>query len=357
MPAEFFEQRDGGIVDELKNDPEHFQENLAKISKEKIVVVATGALLGDFYRDNDDDRKRLFHEWLRWIFGNQPRTRAWWHWLSEEKKRCIDHGIDDRDSYTIKLLQSITGPNAPNSEAKAQFEKEHTSWSYYESYFFEWFLRRYDIVRARQVFYGQWIARYVHFILAALLIPVVVLYFVFYAPQACAWLVAGSVMVSAILVCAMPFRDHLNSYFQSLMPRLAVTTGLGYLFLFSASGLVDAIYLNALQPIWQIAISTAIILAIWLYLMQMIERRVQPSIGLGRALMRSSHLMVMAAIYSSLGLFVSAPVLFSRAFLSGELFRPTRGAEAYLLITAAIALAIGVVVQLVWEERAVTEPL
>jgi hypothetical protein len=171
------------------------------------------------------------------------------------------------------------------------------------------------------------------------------------------WLVAALVVVAAFVVGKFATGIQPAYYLQSLIPRMAVTTGLGYLFLFSASGLVAAIYYNPLAPVWQIITSLALVLFVLIYMIQVIQRRVVPRLNLCQACQRSLHLLWLGLAYSAIGLLVSAPVLFTAIFLDGK---PGGNvpppSPAALLTTAAIVLAIGVALQLVWDDKPVTEP-
>jgi len=65
--------------------------------------------------------------------------------------------------------------------------------------------------------------------------------------------------------------------------------------------------------------------------------------------------MQMAVIYSAVGLHLSAPIITSGAFLDQSNSVQPKPPE--LLVLGSVALAIGVALQLVWEDKPVTEPI
>ena len=320
------------------------------ISNTDKVWLAKDALAGGCFITGKDAFGKEFHAWLRWAQSDHPRAVLWWHWLNEHP----DPDIPSRDEYVSKLWQTMNDSNHPNHRAKAQVSDELTPWSYYERHFFNWFLGRYNLVDARRVFKQNRISRYVHLPVSLLTLGAVIGFFGFGCQSGCEWMVAalGIMLVFALGNLAAWIEP--AYYLQSLMPRMAVTTGLGYLFLFSASGLVAAIYHNPLSLVWQIIISVALVLFVFSYMMQVIQRCVVPRLHFRRAGARALHLLCLGIAYSAIGLLISAPVLFSPLFDQNFVTAPPPGA---LLITAAIALALGVALQLVWDDKPVTEPL
>lgn len=331
-------------------------ESLRTLPNEERLELARNALEGGAYPAGEDVHDDLFHHWLSWIQSEDPWAIFWWYWVNEQP----DAKISYCDEYMIQLWHSMNEKQnklAVNRKAKEYVIKEVTAWSYFEQHFFNWFLNRYNIVDARQVYNRNWISRYIHLLLSLFTSASVGWYFLSGNQSQCQWLLA---LLSVVLIFTLgnvfawikP-----GFYLQSLIPRLAVTTGIGYLFLFSASSLVKLIYLNPFDPGEQIIISLALVLLVLLYMMQVILRAVQPRPKSWIAFKRALNMLALAITYSFIGLLICAPVLYNPTFL--DLKPPYDPAYplGYLLITAAITLAIGVVLQLVWEDKPITKPL
>lgn len=330
-----------------KVDPDGKLDCFEKISNEEKTRLAKEALMGDWLAAVSEFPAHRFLTWLRWAQSDHPRAILWWHWLGEHP----DPDIPGRDEYISQLWQKINARHETHV-VKEQVAKE-TAWSFYERHFFNWFLNRYNAIDARRVFSGNQINRYVHLPVSALALLAVVWFFGWTCQTACEWLVAALAIVLVFVAGNLAAGIQPAYYLQSLIPRMAVTTGLGYLFLFSASGLVAAIYNNRLPLAGQIIISFALVAFVLIYMIQVIQRRVVPRLNCWQAGKRSFHLLVLGLAYSAIGLLISAPVLFSPAF-DKSFTRPP--APETLLITATLVLAIGVALQLVWDDKPVTEP-
>jgi hypothetical protein len=78
-----------------------------------------------------------------------------------------------------------------------------------------------------------------------------------------------------------------------------------------------------------------------------IHRQVKPTPDRNETIIRAFDFLLIGVTYSVIGLFFFAQLFFGKASIS-----PVK-----LCLTGAIALAIGVVLQLVWDDKPVTEPL
>jgi len=340
MPA-----MDGETSPWSKINSEGAVEDLSNALK---LELAKSALVGGCFPNGNTALRDRFHDWLRWIQSDDPTAVTWWHWINEQREPGLQ-----RDEYISRLWQSINDPNGVNRPAKEQVTNEITAWSFYERHFFNWFLNRYNTVDARRVFNDNRLNRYVHLPVSLLAMGIVAGFFGWACQTRCAWLCAALLIGLVFLLGNLAAGIQPAYYLQSLIPRMAVTTGLGYLFLFSASGLVAAIYYNTLPLAAQIIISFALMLFVLIYMIQVIQRRVVPRLNFWQACKRSFHLLWLGLAYSAIGLLVSAPVLFSSYFDKSFTSHP---APEKLLVTATIVLAIGVALQLVWDDKPVTEP-
>lgn len=335
-----------------KVDPGGSFDCFRRISNTEKAWLAKDALSGGCFIGGKDAFGKEFHTWLRWVQSGDARATLWWSWLDEHP----DPDIPKRDAYVSRLWHSMNDEHEPNKLAQLQVTKELTPWPVYERHFFNWFLTRYNVTDARGVFRKNWVGRYVHWPLSLLTLGVVTWFFCFTSRTGCEWLTTLLGILLIFILGNIVVWMEPSYYLQSLMPRMAVTTGLGYLYLFSAGGLMATIYKNQLEEFWQISIAMALIFVVLFYMIQVIQRRVVPRLSFWHACGRAFHLLGLGIAYSAIGLFISAPILFSRFFDATFVDKPLEE-PARLLVSGAIALTIGVVSQLVWDDKPVTEPL
>jgi hypothetical protein len=300
-----------------------------------------------------EDRALEMDNWLRWGQSDEPESRKRWAWLTEPTQ-----GLD-RDKWVLKLWQTIE----KDREIRTVIEGE-VPWSFYQRHFFGWFLGRFNVQAARAVFVSwRWrLAGWLHYLLALVIVVGTFVSLQWPASPIPSFQVFLALLGFLVVVGFIAARSGLPlyAYFNSLIPRLAAAVGIGYIFLFSAPHLVQMI--NVLgEPTrndWLTVV--ALSLAPLLYIMFHIHRRVDPPLKFSSLLRRSSSVLVLAISYSALELLVAAPILFSSSFLCGV--TPNEGCLPHpnlhhLALCAAIALNLGVVLQLAWDEKPLTEPL
>ena len=135
---------------------------------------------------------------------------------------------------------------------------------------------------------------------------------------------------------------------------------IGYLFLLSVPDFIFYIYSNSLDVKIQIAVSIALILFTYGFIMLNIQKRVKPDLFLPQLLLRGGHLLFIAAGYAAVGLFFVEKVLFMKVYSSSAFqykIESLTVSDSQLMLCASISLVIGVSLQLIWEEKPVTEPL
>ena len=273
----------------------------------------------------------------------------------------------DRDRYVLDLWRSIAHPEGPNHGLIDWIEKSHAPWEYYRRHFFGWFLGRFDLGAARAVYADTVLARWLHPLWAALAIALSIV------AVGQGWSFATSML--AILGFAgftfgagLGFRFRkpslpLHAYFQSLIPRLGAAVGVGYLFLISTSELVQILDALDRSPAFFIGSSLILTLVSLLYIAFHIARRVHPQPGFGRLLRSSFSVLFLALGYTAIEIVAVGRLLFSPLFLCGAHPDPhgpaciIHGEPYRLALCAAIALNLGVILQLAWDEKPLTEPL
>jgi hypothetical protein len=307
--------------------------------------------------------KHIFHIILTWVVSDRPSALQWWHWLEAQKQKQNDKCLEfpHRDAFVLEIWQNLNDPQKPHGAAKAQVEAMRTDWSYYQNYFFNWFMQRYNIPAAFEVFGVRAMPGHLYpgGYSAAIVAAVLFCWICFdvFGFGMCGWSCTLFIVIVIVGILFLESKIDKNIPYayliQVLTPRLGVMTGIGYLFLLSAKDLVQYIIKTDFQWWGQIIISSALILSVWVYLTQAIQRQVKPRISFRNAWKRSTNLMAAAVAYSAIGLHLSAPILTSPKLLAEKICYNTLD----LLMMASLALAIGVVLQLVWEDKPVTEPL
>lgn len=362
-------------IRELKTaKPDNLLDMLRNATLEAKLGLALQAREGEFY-DNQNkplygQDKEFFMAWLSWVQSAHPTALQWWYWvqrLSDNKLQKLAGGSKEletellrlrsmeRDDYVLELWESMA-EGKPNYGGQITVKERLTHWSYYQTYFFQWFLQRFNIPAALSVFEGRCITACYFPTIAILIITGVAIKWMFFPEswQAWRWCLLGIIIV---LLPAFLWRKALRRYiFQAMIPRLAVTTAIGYLFLFSAGSLVKYVFSPDLPWQVQLLICPTVIGLVWYYLAQNILRQVKPQLRYRRSVFNhSGFLMMLAAIYSAIGLHVCAPIFLSGSFLDSS--TAVQPKPLALLVLASLALAIGVALQLVWEDKPVTEPL
>ncbi len=294
---------------------------------------------------------KLIDERLRWGQSDDPETRRHWAWLVSKESKI------DRDDWVLQVFQSVRDDK---DRIARNVIEEKAPWDFYERHFFGWFLGRFDVRAARSIFIDPRKATRLHGLLVALLVAV-------------PWLSLGrldltpSLMVFAALLALVVLIGSTGmtglpgyAYFNSLSPRLAAAVGIGYLFFFSAPHLIKILN-DTWRPWWQLWMGVvALISAAFVYLSFHISRRVHPQLNKRDLFRRSGAILSLALAYSSLGLLIAGPVLFSQTFLSTAAGGQTVTVQVdvhRLAFCAAIALNLGVILQLAWDEKPLTEPL
>ena len=297
-----------------------------------------------------DQRAFQFDDWLRWGQSDDPQTRKQWAWLADKKRL-------DRDRWVLDLWRSF----AKDSEARAETETE-APWSFYQRHFFGWFLGRFDVQAACAVFVSWGLAGWLHYLLGLAIVITAFWRLQGTVEPGPSFLAFGGLLAVllaagfAVKLAGLPLYAWLNS----LIPRLGAAVGIGYLFLFSAPHLVQMLNASQRRPLHFWLGVAGLVLAALLYLMFHIYRRVEPSLEWPSLLRRSLSVLALAVAYSALELLVAAPILFSKPFLCTTC--PAAGCAVNadfhrLALCAAIALNLGVILQLAWDEKPLTEPL
>ena len=265
---------------------------------------------------------------------------------------AMDREID-RDACIQTLWELVR--NDPRLEAQ-----RHSA-EYHRWYFFRWFLERYDLARARTVWtkesLGRGLAGSIRYCQYILLLAVVGLAALL-TPAAFGWFVVGS-MVASLIVCGvvlqwLGFRQagsrmapFIAAY--SLIPRLAGTVLVGFLFLLSNQQLSR--FVLGRRSYWKLVLTVVALST--LYVVLEMSRRVHPVPKLPTLFGRAVAVVSTGAAYAlALALTGMPAIRFVAAEASPKLF--TFGQTCAV---AAIILTIGLVLNVIWSEDPVTKPL
>lgn len=309
-----------------------------------------------------EDRAHVLNDGLRWAVSDGAEVRLQWQAVA----RCEEPKLPERDAIVAALWGSIrTGETEGFRGLRNLIVDGWGGQEHYERALFAWFLGRFDLVRARGVFHHAQLTVLLHWLLLA--------FSLFALWALLTWwplgtvTAIGSATAGMVLLLACKPLSGLRSadYLQSLVPRLGAAVALGYLFLAAAPELVRVIYEQGLPggggttQRSQLLLATCLLAGTIAYTMLHIHRRVHPELRPRALLWRAVNLVATALIYAVLGLGVAAPLLFHPSLLYhgvNPLPQVDPGPHQ-LALCAAIALGLGMVLQLAWEEKPLTEPL
>lgn len=299
-----------------------------------------------FVGRDTDEAALLLNLWLLWSQSGERDAGLRWSYLTGEE------GLD-RDQEVLALWKQAKGNDTLKQEVKKK-----TVWKHYETHFFGWFLGRFNLPAARAVYVDHWLARRLHALWAVLAIAVTGTALALTRDfDLLTFVLAGFVVVVSLFAWVRKDKLPVYAYFHSLIPRLGAAIGIGYLFLLSAPHLVKLLE-ESWRPEWHFWIAGGVLLvAAFFYIAFHISRRVHPWLRLPTVVRRSWSIFLLGVGYSALELLVLAPVLFSPDLVCGAPDCAVNASPGRLALCAAIALNLGVILQLAWDEKPLTEPL
>jgi hypothetical protein len=281
---------------------------------------------------------------LRFIV-NDRQGRNMWQALRSEKEL-------DRDKLVVFVWEEV--------EKRPEIEEKYHSFEYHRLWLFEWFLRRYDIRRAREVVGGgaSWAQRAHFVLLLAVLATFVLRLSVWRTSHQTHWalLFCGFAYSMVLIALARSFRDKLPDKLEafavathSLIPRLA------------GAGAVGLVILAASQELLKVVINTnwwwlvALLLAGYGYLLLEMARRIHPMPRWARLRPHGFDVACTALAHSTTLALLAEGALRKVLSNDGRSHPPLEWSQ--LLSIAVFVFTIGLVVNLIWAEQPVTEPL
>ncbi len=325
------------------------QEGLRRLALD----VRDGKLVRRF-PEGDSEYFDFLNGWLRFVLRDEPVERMRWEYLSQMGKDGAPALC--RDAYLADLWRRIEDPTSPEHDLIAHVERKWSPWTYYRRVVYQRFLGRFDLVRARRMISSSALFSQIEWPLLGITLVALFASEVSDVQHplriAIVWCVGA-----CLLVGALAFLPKIGGAkwlaIPSLIPRLAAAVGIGFLFLASAPQLPKAISLINPSP-WQSASGVVVLLGIaFLFLVLHISRRIQPPIPFVDLAPRAGRLLLLASIYTLAVGIVALPFLYS-CEIQGTKMAPSLGARA---LCDAVALNLGVLLQLAWDEKPLTEPL
>lgn len=300
--------------------------------------------------------RRTKHDLLSWALSNSSEARTQWDVLVRNTTKDT---LTDRDRYVASLWRSIS-PTGRNQDLYGLINDKLGAHGSYQTTVFTWFLRRFALGSALKVWTSSFRAALFRSILplALLLSSASLLAWFGYEPAASG---GGVITFGALLLATWALCRSLSfgALVQALLPRLGAGVAIGYLFLAAAPDLVRAIVGWGQPKPVQWTVVAAISAAVWTYAAFHIGARVHPTPRLRVVASRALGTIWFAVAYAAVGLVFFSPLLFSAQFLSSPASAspPVPPAPHSAALVATVALALGLILELAWEERPLTEPL
>lgn len=303
---------------------------------------------------------------LRWALSDDPAANRQWRMLLEgDSSHFEDQDAEllaclrDRDRYVERLWERVR-KESEQLDLRTRIVDQGGE-AVFRDFLFDWFLRRFHpgaalrVAEPRKLAGRQVRAGVLYPVLAGLavaaLVGAEVLEGVFPGLGSIAAGVGGLVAlyVGGWLLLGLP----VHQVAQLLFPRLAAGVAVGYLFLAAAPELVGVM---AEEPdLHAFLLAGLLTTATLLYTLFHVSQRVKPRLPIKSCLLRTLPLMALGAAYALLGLALFTPLFRLARFHEAE--QALDLGPAQLLLLATVALALGMLLELVWEEKPLSEPL
>lgn len=342
-------------LDELSNDAQEFY-NL-NIDSENF---RNYRQYFDNYEDENMKIAITINEWLRFIQANTTTSLMKWAFFL---KKDNDFVCKTRDEYVFNFFKKLEQEEKIGGQTFSKYVNDNwVPWSYYQNHFFHWFLNRYNIPYARAVFWDNPLGKYIHFFIAFAIFLIVS--FRYFAPsirsQFEVFPMITGIFTSVVFVLTIysMIKNRFVYFIHSMVPRLGATIAIGYLFLLSTPDFVAKVYDNngLFSERFQYFASAILIAFVLSFISLNIHKRVKPPLNFPEILACAFNIMIIGIAYALIGLLIFERILFNSVNHKTQTVLSTP-CLSQLLFFCTVSLFIGVVFQLIWEEKPVTEPL
>ena len=283
---------------------------------------------------------RRLYAFFRFLVDDSMSPK--WQALREDKKL-------DRDDLVVRVWRELETTH--QTEVKNQYH----SLEYHRLWLFDWLLRRYDIRRAREVVGGgKWWVQNAHLFLLGGVVAVLALRQLEWLGADKTWgalLFCGFAYAAVLVVLAIAFSpDGFEAFAMathSLIPRLAGAGAVGLVILASSGELLTAVLDT--KPWWLLGL----LIAGYGYLLLEMARRIHPLPRARRLILHGFDVATTAFAHSmTLALLAEGGLRRVLADPAGKPFSLWQSLSVVVFV-----FSIGLVVNLIWAEQPVTEPL
>ncbi len=292
----------------------------------------------------EEEAARLYGDFK--LVVHDVKERARWHARSKD-------GTLDRNAEALQAWSKL-------ETFGDEIEKQYHSLAYHRLWLFDWLLRRYDVRRARSVVGGGgWVARNAHVLL---LIAVAMVYVArrckLFGDLQTQWTLVccGTAYMAVLFLLVYAFREKLQDRREaiavathSLIPRLAAAAVVGLLFLASS---LELLLVVLDTRVWWLF---GLLFAVCGYLLLEMSRRIHPLPPLRRLALHALDIAATAFAHSLTLTLLAEGVLRKLLYVSGRSHSLFGWSESFSLVV--FVFSIGLVVNLIWAEQPVTEPL
>lgn len=264
--------------------------------------------------------------------------------VTEERSRAQIQGLAerdpsfDRDQAVMEVWRVLAGEDAE------YIAEKHFSIVYHQRRLFAWFVDRYDLRRAREIFAPQpWLHSGLQ--LVPLLAALAALFMA--SSRLSALAVVGGGYVVPLLVWRLV--QHLSpvDFVQSLVPRLAGTAAAGAALMLSAKELM-----GFLRDRMGVGESLGLLGAAALYLALEIIHRVHPRLGWRKLANRVANIVFLALAHAVAIVLLILPAIHH---LLGDTTAKSSPTELFAFTTAVFTA--GLILNVIWAEEPITRPL
>lgn len=293
----------------------------------------------------DDAPARLYERFKFLVHDKKGRSK--WQAL-----RAEDHALD-RDDLVVRVWKEL------ETAHQQAIVDEYHSLEYHRHWLFEWLLGRYDIRRSRRVVGGGAWDQNAHFLLLAAILGAFSLRrFEGLDPHQTlfALLLCGVAYLLTLTWLTRTFHPQLSDRLEaltlathSLVPRLAGASAVGLVILASSQELLNVVVSTNW---WWLP---CLFLAGYGYLLLEMARRVHPLPRLRRLALHGADIAATALAHSMTLTLLAEGALRKVLDDTGGSHGPLSWSQS--LSVVVFVFTIGLVVNLIWTEQPVTEPL
>lgn len=294
--------------------------------------------------DRDEQTLQLEYGILS-ILVDQKLSRPYWRRLA-----MVAPSID-KDEAVFALWRHLRG----KLEGDNQLQRLVGPIEEHDRILCQWFLRRYDLTHARRIYRDSWLIGRIELVLLALLLIIVLggTYGLTGSGMRVGWQFSLLPSLAYLFVAWALYHGMKGSLFptvQGLVPRLAGACAVGGLGFLTAQGFRFFLLDSGIKA----AFASAALAA--LYLLIEVERKMYPHPRLGVLVGRAGSALAIGVCHAVAISIMMLPIL--QALIGPEHGGlPSRPLAVQLANAAGFILLVGIILNIMWAEEPLTEPL